>query len=148
MRRIVSTLARGTLGRENGSMNHHPVRVLLLACALAASGLACKPSPSAPAVKVVNGAGPLAERMVEVKASQEGFVPSRIEARPREPLLLRFTRTAEVTCADSVVVAGDPKKHDLPLGLPVDLRVVAPESGALAFSCGMHMYKGSVVVQQ
>jgi plastocyanin domain-containing protein len=25
--------------------------------------------------------------------------------------------------------------------------VVAPQSGALAFACGMHMYKGSVVVQ-
>ena len=127
-------------------MDRHLLLTLLAVSALAASGLSCKPSSPLSAPTTGASAAPLAERIVEVKASQEGFVPSRIEARPREPLLLRFTRTAEVTCADSVVLAGDPKKHDLPLGQPVDLRVVAPESGALAFSCGMRMYKGSVVV--
>ena len=118
---------------------------LLAACALAASGLACKPAPSTPAPGA--SATPLPERTVLVRADQEGFTPSRIEARPREPLLLRFTRTAELTCADQVVIGSDPKKVALPLNQPVDLHVVAPESGALAFACGMRMFKGSVVVQ-
>ena len=129
-----------------------PRRALPLLCAwaLCAAGPACKPA-TAPSTTAAAAAAssrtPLPERKVEVKADQEGFTPSRIEARPREPLLLRFTRTVELTCADQVVFAGDPKKHPLPLNQPVEFHVVAPESGALAFACGMHMYKGSVVVQ-
>jgi plastocyanin domain-containing protein len=119
------------------------LRSLALACALAATSLACKPAPSAAPANT----GPLPERTVAIRADQEGFTPSRIEAKPGEPLLLRFTRTAEITCADQIVVGTDPKKIPLPLRQPVDLHVVAPQSGALAFACGMHMYKGSVVVQ-
>ncbi len=116
---------------------------LALACSLAATSSACKPAPAPPAVNK----GPLPERTVAIRADQEGFVPSHIEAQPGEPLLLRFTRTAEVTCADQIVLGTDPKRIPLPLRQPVDLHVVAPQSGALAFACGMHMFKGSVVVK-
>ena len=125
------------------SAPRRPALLRSLACALAATSLACKPAPAPPPAKQ----GPLPERTVAIRADQEGFTPSRIEAQPGEPLLLRFTRTAEVTCADQIVFGTDPKKIPLPLRQPVDLHVVAPQTGALAFACGMHMYKGSVVVR-
>jgi plastocyanin domain-containing protein len=123
------------------------LRLLALACALSGTSLACKPAAPPASAAADAKRGPLPERTVAIRADQEGFTPSRIEAQAGEPLLLRFTRTAEVTCADQIVLGTDPKKIPLPLRQPVDLHVVAPESGALAFACGMHMYKGSVVVK-
>jgi hypothetical protein len=109
-------------------------RPLLLACLLLAP--ACKPRP--PAV-------PLPERLVEIRADEKGFTPERITARPYEPLLLRFTRTDETACVEQVILPGETVKHPLPLRQPVDLRLTAPASGALVFTCGMRMFTGAVV---
>jgi Cupredoxin-like domain len=122
-------------------VRYNPRMRRLLPCCLALCLFACKPSAPPPP------AGPLPERLVAIRADNDGFTPARIEAKPGEPLLLRFTRTVEVTCADQVVIGKDPVKHALPLNQPVDLKVVAPPSGTLAFACGMHMYKGAIVVQ-
>ena len=136
-----------------------PRLVLALASLSALCLYACKTEPPPPGAPVktaaANGqpapaspAAALPERTVEIIADAKGFTPSRIQARSREPLVLRFTRTVEDTCADVVVVAGDPVKHLLPVGRAVEVRLAAPESGALAFACGMNMYRGSVVVAQ
>jgi plastocyanin domain-containing protein len=38
-------------------------------------------------------------------------------------------------------------QRDLPLNVTVPIEVTVPASGALAFTCGMNMYRGSVVVR-
>ena len=127
--------------------------VLLAACKPeGASPKAVGPAATAAAAPASStstsaASGALAERTVEITADDKGFTPSRIEAKAHEPLVLRFTRTVENTCADQVMFKGDPVKHNLPLGKTIEVRVTAPESGALAFACGMNMYRGSVVVQ-
>lgn len=122
-----------------------------LAAAAVLSLAACKadapPAPKAAAAPAAATAAALPERSIDVTANEKGFTPSRIEAKPREPLVLRFTRTVEDTCADQVLFKGDPVKHLLPVGKTIEVRVTAPESGTLAFACGMNMYRGSVVVQ-
>jgi Cupredoxin-like domain len=112
----------------------------------AGSAPAGSPPPSTGAVAAGAAAPALPERAIDVTADAKGFTPSRIEAKPREPLVLRFTRTTDDTCADVVVVHGDPVRHVLPLGKTVELRLSAPESGTLGFACGMNMYRGSIVV--
>ena len=84
--------------------------------------------------------------MIEVTVDDHGFQPTRIEAAPGQPLVLRFTRKVKETCADAVDVQGDPVRHMLPLDRAVDVRVTAPQSGQIRFACPMDMYRGAIVV--
>ena len=89
---------------------------------------------------------PSGEALKEIAVTAKGFEPARIEVAPGKPVVLRFTRKVAETCADAVEVAGDPVRHMLPLDRPVDVRVMAPPSGELAFACPMKMVQGAVVV--
>jgi len=84
--------------------------------------------------------------VVEVKVTEKGFEPDRVEVPPGKPVTLRFTRTVGPTCADAVDVQGDPVRHMLPLNVAIDVKLTAPASGQLAFACPMNMYRGAVVV--
>jgi plastocyanin domain-containing protein len=87
-------------------------------------------------------------QVAEVSITSKGFEPARVRASPGKPVILRFTRKVAETCADAVDVQGDPVRHMLPMGAPVDVKVTAPASGELAFACPMNMYRGAVVVAQ
>ena len=89
---------------------------------------------------------PLATGTVDIAVTEKGFDPSRVEAAPGTPLTLRFTRKIKETCADAVDVQGDPVRHMLPVDVPVEIKVTAPPSGALAFACPMKMVNGAIVV--
>jgi len=105
--------------------------------------LSCKPSqPSQGPHPPTSGTTPV----YEVTVTKKGFEPTRIEVPPGRDVLLRFTRKVENTCADSVIVQGDPVKHMLPLDKPVDVRLTSPKSGEVSFACGMEMYRGALVV--
>ena len=101
--------------------------------------ISCKQQPQPAAQSAATG-------LVAVTVTEKGFEPDRIEASAGQKITLRFTRKAERTCADAVEVWGDPVKHVLPLNVPVDVKVMAPPSGELAFACPMNMYRGSIVV--
>jgi plastocyanin domain-containing protein len=103
--------------------------------------LACRPAQQAAQTPTSSGAGVYA---VSVTAS--GFEPARIEVPPDRDVVLRFTRKVKETCADSVVVQGDPVKHMLPLDKSIDVPLRTPKSGEIRFACGMDMYRGAVVV--
>jgi plastocyanin domain-containing protein len=57
---------------------------------------------------------------------------------------LLFTRTSRDGCGKQVVFPSLGVTRDVPLDKPVEVDLVAPK-GELAFTCGMHMLKGSVV---
>ena len=69
-----------------------------------------------------------------------------IEAPPDHEVVLRFTRKVADTCADAVIVQGDPVKHMLPQDKPVEVRLTAPKTGQIRFACPMDMYSGAIVV--
>lgn len=100
---------------------------------------ACKKQPAKPVKSDV----PLIQA---VTVKQEGFVPSHIEVAPGQEMILRITRVEKETCADAIVIEGDPVKHMLPFDKTVDVKVKAPESGRLAFACPMKMYNGAIEV--
>ena len=89
---------------------------------------------------------PLATGVVDVAVTEKGFEPDRVDAAPGTALTLRFTRKIKETCADAVDVQGDPVRHMLPEGIPVDVKVTVPPSGALIFACPMKMVNGAIVV--
>ena len=110
---------------------------LLLALVLVSCKQQTPPAPSSAA------AGP---QVREIAVTSKGFEPARVEVTPGQPVVLRFTRKVAETCADAVDVQGDPVRHMLPLGTPVEVKVNAPPSGQLAFACPMKMINGAVVV--
>jgi len=81
---------------------------------------------------------------VEIKVTGGGFVPERIEAPVGRTVKLRFIRTSRDGCGKQVVFPTLGVTRDLPLDQPVEVDLVVPKGG-LAFTCGMHMLKGSVV---
>jgi plastocyanin domain-containing protein len=102
--------------------------------------LACKASQRAQ--PTTPGAPPV----YDVSVTDRGFDPARIEVPAGREFLLRFTRNVAETCADAVVVQGDPVKHMLPKDKSIDVRVTAPKSGEVRFACPMDMYGGTIVV--
>jgi plastocyanin domain-containing protein len=113
-------------------------RALLAALLLAGAGGCSRPPVARTAAD--------GRRLVDIDITAEGFSPSRVEVKAGEPLLLRFTRKVDPTCADAVVIEGDPVKHLLPQGHTIEVPLAGPKSGALHFACPMDMYKGTIVV--
>ena len=105
-----------------------PVIALLVAC----STTAAPPPPTA--------------RTIEVDVGR-GYTPSEVVDAPGEALRLVFTRTTDEGCGQQLVFPDLHIRRDLPLGEPVAVDVTAPPSGRLAFTCGMGMYRGAVVVR-
>jgi plastocyanin domain-containing protein len=102
--------------------------------------LACKPSQ--PAQRPTSATSPV----YDVSVTEKGFEPVRIEVPPDRQVVLRFTRKVAATCADAVVMEGDPVKHMLPQDKPIEVRLTSPRSGQVRFACGMDMYRGALVV--
>jgi plastocyanin domain-containing protein len=106
---------------------------------------ACQKSGNSPPAAQA-GAAPGSPQVVAITVTEKGFEPDHVSAAPSQPLVLRFTRKADPTCADAVEVQGDPVRHMLPLNSPVDVKVKVPQSGELAFACPMDMYRGAIKV--
>ncbi len=85
-------------------------------------------------------------RFVDVDISSGGYTPAEINATPGESLNLVFFRADANNCGGTVVFPDTGKKVEVPVGEKVTVGVKAPESGNLAFTCDMNMYKGTVVV--
>jgi plastocyanin domain-containing protein len=100
---------------------------------------ACKPAPVA---RAADGSA-----IYEMRVTNDGFEPARIEAAPGERVVLRITRKTASTCADAIDVQGDPVRHMLPLDVAVEVKVVTPPSGELAFACPMKMIHGAIVAR-
>lgn len=114
------------------------------------AGFACKKdakqAPPKQEAPVTVGTVTDGVRRIDVKASENGYNPERIAAKPGEKLVLVFTRTVEGECLAQVKTP-EGKVVDLPMNKPVEVAVTAPESGELTFACGMDMFKGTIVTQ-
>ena len=87
-----------------------------------------------------------AVQTADVTVSDKGFEPSRLTLRAGIPARVTFTRTTETTCATTVVFPSLKITRDLPLKQKTVI-AFTPESGEIAFACGMNMFRGSVVVK-
>ena len=98
---------------------------------------------SAPAVAPVEDG----VQTVAVTVGPDGFAPDRVALRAGVPARLVFTRTTDRTCATEVQVpALGVGKTALPLDEAVAVTFTPTEAGTFAFTCGMGMMRGTLVV--
>ena len=87
------------------------------------------------------------KQRVAIRADDKGFTPSSVALKKGAPATLVFTRTTDDTCAKEVVFPEISLKKSLPLNVATDVDVPTADARTLAFTCGMGMFKSSVVIQ-
>jgi plastocyanin domain-containing protein len=85
-------------------------------------------------------------RTVKIRVDENGFSPSTIEVEAGHKLNLVFTRAGANNCGGTVVLPGYKIRRNLPVGKDVIVSITPRQAGTIRISCGMGMYKGSVVV--
>jgi hypothetical protein len=104
-------------------------------------------------LRVVSGAGQVTQipqapsGATLIKVTSAGYEPSRIAARAERPLKLAFFRADAQNCGRVVRFPDLGIERELPPGQIVVIEVTPRKSGPLAFSCGMNMLKGELLVQ-
>ncbi|MBA3440694.1 MAG: cupredoxin domain-containing protein, partial [Pyrinomonadaceae bacterium] len=83
---------------------------------------------------------------IKVSVSSAGYTPSRIEVQKGKPIKLAFYRSDGENCGDEVVFPALNLRKKLPVGETTVVEVTPAESGELAFTCGMKMFRGTLVV--
>jgi plastocyanin domain-containing protein len=84
---------------------------------------------------------------IPITVDAAGYHPSEVSAKAGELVRLVFTRTTDDGCGQQLVFSGLGIRRDLPLDEPVAVDITMPPSGSVAFSCGMDMYRGSIVAR-
>lgn len=84
---------------------------------------------------------------IAIGVDGEGYHPAEASAAPGAPVRLVFTRTSDEGCGQQLVFPDLDIRRDLPLDQPVAVDLTMPASGAVRFSCGMDMYRGSIVAR-
>ena len=88
-----------------------------------------------------------AVRRVEVEVGATGYTPASIDAVAGEPLALAFRRTTDDGCGEELVFPDHDIRRDLPLNEEVVVELTPASGDSIRFTCGMDMYRGSIVVQ-
>ena len=83
---------------------------------------------------------------LHVKVDATGYHPEESRAPANQPVRLILTRTTDDGCGQELVIPSLKLKRELPLNQPVSIDLTMPASGKLAFTCGMDMMKGALVV--
>lgn len=85
-------------------------------------------------------------RTVKIRVDKNGFSPASIEAEAGHKLNLVFTRAGSDNCGGTVVLPKYKIRKALPVGKDVIVSITPTAAGNISFTCGMGMYKGSIVV--
>jgi len=113
---------------------------LALAGALSlTAGCQTKKEPKTSSVRAAGGD-------IQVRVTENGFEPSRIEVPKGTNATLVFTRVSDTTCATEVVIAGNGARVKLPLNQPVRV-ALGTVNTTVPFACGMDMFKGEIVAR-
>ena len=88
----------------------------------------------------------VAVKVVQVEVTASGFTPARVEVAAGTHVKLRVTRKVDGTCGTDLVVAGRKITEHLPLNSPVEVDLGVVTRGEVAFSCGMKMLQGAIIV--
>ncbi len=125
-------------------MKHAVLLLLCLADVFPSCGKRPRPLP-APAV---HGTAQ-SPRRVEVRVSNQGFVPSTIPGARGEALkLVIFYEPSAGECGREVVLPSQNLRVTLSEKAPVEIALtLPPEGGTVQFTCGMNMLQGRIVVE-
>ncbi len=84
----------------------------------------------------------------KITVSSEGFEPASISGKAGQPLKLAFFRKDAENCGGEIVFPAQNIKKTLPVGKTVLVEFTPSAAGEIAFSCGMDMMKGKVIVSE
>lgn len=84
---------------------------------------------------------------IRIQVGAHGYEPAEAQAPANSSVRLVFTRTSDEGCGQQLVFPSLGVRKDLPLNQPVSVDVTMPASGSVAFTCGMDMYRGSIVAR-
>src|SRR4051794_14009464 len=82
-----------------------------------------------------------------ILVTAEGYRPSSIRLLRGIPAQLTFIRKVEATCGREIVIPDYGINRPLPLNTSVVVSLTPNKSGRFKFTCGMNMFRGSLVVQ-
>lgn len=101
---------------------------------------------AAPAFSAEPNAG---GKKVEIKVTDDGFVPREIKVKKGQPTTLVFTRVTDSTCITAIDIPDEKvKEFQLPLNKAVSLTVTPKKKGVEKFHCSaMGMGDGKLVVE-
>jgi plastocyanin domain-containing protein len=88
-----------------------------------------------------------AVQKVTVALTEKGYEPTVLKLRRGVPAQVTFIRKVSATCATQIVIADYDIKRALPLDEPVLVEFTPKKTGTFAFTCGMGMLRGSLVVR-
>jgi plastocyanin domain-containing protein len=91
--------------------------------------------------------GPQSGNRFNITVDGQGYHPSTVNVHAGQPTTLVFTRTSDEGCGQQVVFPSLHIQRDLPLGHAVEVQVTPTVNAPIAFTCGMGMYRGSVIAQ-
>ena len=77
-----------------------------------------------------------------------GYVPSRIDLEAGIPATLRFERREDDPCTEMLVSELWPTAHRLVAHGETSIRFTPERLGRFAFTCGMGMYSGELIVHE
>lgn len=87
-------------------------------------------------------------KIVRVKVSKDGFSPSSTEVEKGYPVTMIFTREDDDNCGSTIVFPALKIRKSLPVGKEIVIKFTPTKTGDVAFTCGMKMYKGKIVVTE
>jgi thiol-disulfide isomerase/thioredoxin len=77
----------------------------------------------------------------------EGYKPANVRLRRGFPARLTFVRKTDETCGTEIVIPNYGINWPLPLNTPVVITITPKRSGRFKFTCGMDMFRGSLLVR-
>lgn len=83
----------------------------------------------------------------KVLVTEEGYQPASVTLRKGIPARITFLRKTDATCGTEILLPAYKIKKTLPLNKPVVVQFTPKKTGTIAFTCGMKMMKGKIVVK-
>ena len=117
-------------------MNNNKLRIYLLAIGLVL--LACGSAAAQQKPR---------RQTAHVNITQMGYEPATVRLKKGIPAAITFLRTTDKTCATEVLFPDYGINQQLPLNEPVTIRLTPTRAGEFAFTCGMRMQRGKLIVQ-
>ena len=89
----------------------------------------------------------LPQDAIRVQVTAAGFTPARLEVAAGRTVKLAFSRPDAQNCGGTVQFPAIGLTKTLPPGQVTLVEFIAPKSGSLAFTCGMGMMRGALVIR-
>ena len=82
-----------------------------------------------------------------IVVNSEGYEPTNVSLRGGVPARLTFIREVDEGCGTEIVIPAYGINRPLPLNVPVVVSFTPTRSGRFKLTCGMDMFRGSLVVR-